>query len=450
MRRFTPVIVVIIVAIVLGGISKNHFEQSQERYGQTRQYPVLESSKRYLKENGINCTHENTYSTHKSLAIDPQNANIIYVGIEGRGVYKSEDKGLTWKKMIKGLVAYPHINDKSELCFPDLSFIYIDPANTKRLLLVVADLTTGYVDWPYGETGGIWESVDGGENWRQVLSGRLNSSSSGPLGVNPKNPNVMYYPVNPDPPTFLEAPIKKSLMKSGSVYKTYDGGKTWEALTMPMLPGLQALAVFIDPKDSNHVLFFTQSHKHVYNEMGAAVEDVLLDKQHAVLETFDGGKNWRSLEERLPAPYRAIFDGDVSLNNFNHWIVRPFLFGKKYPGDKAVQKSFYSVDGGNSFQQTPMYIWVGRFDPHDREGNSLLGFAIENSQIVESKDGGKTWEKIGTPQEVVSSKVRVTKFVWDPKNPNTVYMSGDWGNVWQSVNGGKTWKNILSLEKLPR
>lgn len=446
----------LIILLFIGGLFRaqnkypSHGDFPKEEYGQAGQHSVLESSKRYLRENGIDCTHENTYATYNSLAIDPENPNIIYVGIEGRGVYKSTNKGSTWKKIIKGLVAYPDMKDKSELCFPDLSQIYIDPANTKRLLLITADITTAYVNWPYGETGGIWESLDGGESWKQLINGEINVAGSGSLAVDPKNPKVMYYPVNPDPPTFLEAPIKESLNKKGSVYKTVDGGKSWQEMEMSMLPGLQAVRIFIDPKDVNHIVFFTQSHDHKYDERGSVQAELFLHKQHGVLETFDRGKTWTALGEKLPAPYRALFDGDISKNNFDHWIVRPFLFGPEFPGDKALQKSFYSIDGGKTFEQTQMYIWVGRYNSHDKEGNHLFGYASINARVVESKDAGKTWQEVATPPEVVSYKVKISNFVWDPKDPNTVYISGDYGNAWQSQDGGKSWKNILNLNKLPK
>ncbi|MBI4009781.1 MAG: hypothetical protein HY361_01105 [Candidatus Aenigmarchaeota archaeon] len=410
--------------------------------------PKFEEQSKRLHEYGIDCTHENTYGTRSSFSIDSKNSNTFYIGIEGRGVYKSVDKGLTWKKITKGLVAYPDMNDKSQLCFPDISEIYIDPANTQRLLLITSDITTAYVDWPYGETGGIWESLDGGESWMQTIKGKINVAGSGSFAVDQKNPKIMYYPVNPDTPTFKEAPIKESLNKKGSVYKTTDGGDTWEEMDMPMLPSLQAMVIAIDPKDSNHIIFFTQSHDHIYGEN--YITEVFLHKQHAILESFDGGKTWSKLGDTLPDPYRALFDGDVSQNNFNHMIARPFLFGPEFPPEKTEQKSFYSTDGGKTFEQTPIYIWIGRYDPHDNDGNHLFGYSPWQGWVVESKDAGKTWQSISSPPEVSSYKVKIGNFVWDPKDPNTVYMSGDYGNVWQSTDGGKTWKNILTLDKLPK
>ena len=164
----------------------------------------------------------------------------------------------------------------------------------------------------------------------------------------------MCYPVNPDLPTFREAPIKESLNKKSSVYKTSDGGKNWEEMDIPILPNLQASRIFIDPGDSNHFLFFTQSHDHIYGEN--SITEIFLEKQHGVLESFDGGKSWTSWAERFSSPYGALFDGDVSRNNFSHMIVKPFLFGPKFPPDKVRQKSFYSTGRGKTFKQTPLYI----------------------------------------------------------------------------------------------
>ena len=275
--------------------------QSIQTEQQTGRDPKFEEHSQRLYAYGIDCTHENTYSMRNALVIDSDNSNIIYAGIEGRGVYKSINKGLTWKKIIKGLVAYPDSNNLSELCFPDIAAIYIDSADTQRLLMVTSDITTAYVDWPYGETGGIWESTNGGESWRQMLKGEINVAGSGSLAIDPKDPQVMYYPVNPDPPTFMEAPIKESLNIKSSVYKTVNGGKTWEEINIPMLPGLQALVTAIDPRDSNHLLFFTQSHDHIYGKN--SITEVFLHKQHGVMESFDAGRTWTALGGRVSGPY---------------------------------------------------------------------------------------------------------------------------------------------------
>lgn len=407
---------------------------------------ILERTKENLRVRGIDCSFENDHTTKNSLAIDPQNTNTLYVGIEGKGIYKSTDGGITWSKKSKGIIAYPDEKNLAQLCPPDPNKIIIDPTNTQRLLLSPGDISTGYIDWPYGETGGVWESVDGAESWHQILKENLNAAGTS-LALDPQHPQTIYFGVNSDPATFDEAPIKEALNTKGVIYKTTDSGNTWEELKTGMLPGLQASGIFVNPQNSQHIVLLTQAHDHQYFEN--YIQEIFSHTQFGPMTSMDGGKTWTKLAENLPAPFRDPFDGDVSIHNFDHMIVRPFLFGEEFPSDTS-QKSFYSVDGGMTFAETPVYINIGRYDPHDEEGNHLLGYApwYADGDLVESFDAGATWRSMGQAVEIDNTNVKVTNFVWDPKNPEIVYMSGTQGYVWKSADGGKSWTAILNLDKI--
>lgn len=424
--------------------SKNHKTDQANR----KKSPSLAEAKRGLRTRGIDCSFENDHTTKQSLAIDPVNINVLYVGIEGKGIYKSSDGGVTWSKKSNGLIAYPDQTNLDQLCPPDPNKIVIDPTNPQRLLLSPGDISTSYVDWPYGETGGVWESLDGAESWQQILKENLNAAGTS-LAIDPHNPQTIYYGVNSDPATFKEAPIKESLNQRGVLYRTTDGGRSWEEMNTGMLPGLQASGIFVDPQDPPHLVLFTQAHHHIYGEN--YIQEIFSYEQFGPMISHDGGKSWKKLAENLPIPFRNPFEGDVAPSNFNHMIVRPFLFGEEFPSD-VQQKSFYSLDGGNSFGETAAYINVGRYDPHDPEGNHLLGYApwYANGDIVESFDGGKSWTPIGSgePPEIDNTKIKVTNFVWNPQHKEVVYMSGTQGYVWKSIDGGKGWKVVLSLEML--
>ncbi len=411
-----------------------------------RTVSILERTKENLKTKGIDCFFENDHTTKNSLAIDPKNTNILYVGIEGRGIYKSTDGGGTWSKKSKGIIAYPDEKNLPQLCPPDPNRIVIDPANTQRLLLSPGDISTGYVDWPYGETGGIWESLDSAESWHQILKENLNAAGTS-LALDPQDPQIIYFGINSDPATFNEAPIKESLNKKGVLYKTIDGGDTWEELGTGMIPGLQASGIFIEPKNSQNILLLTQAHYHEYGEN--YIQEIFSYEQFGPMKSADGGKTWVKLAANLPLPFRNPFDGDVAAKNFDHLIVRPFLFGEEFPPD-VQQKSFYSVDGGNTFKETSTYINIGRYDPHDQEGNHLLGYApwYADGDIVESRDAGATWKPLGQAAEIDNTQVKVTNFVWDPNDFQVIYMSGTQGYVWKSVDSGKSWKVVLSVERL--
>ena len=404
-------------------------------------------SERLLAE-GIDCTTENELSTENSLAVDANNPNIIYVGVEGKGVFKSADKGANWRKIVKGILVYPDRNNPDEPCFYDIKKIVIDQANSQHLFMAIGDMSSGYIDWPYAETGGVWESLNGGESWYQIMQGGLNTAGTGAFAVDPSNTKIIYYGVNSDYPTFAEAPIKESLNKIGILYKTIDGGKTWEELPTGVLTGTQGTAVFINEKSPYNILLLTQSHDHIQLGGGAYREEPI-EKQFGPMKSSDGGKTWIALAENLPKDRRLLFDGDVSKHNFDHIIARSFLFGSGVP-QGVEQKSFYSTNGGETFQETGQYIHVGRYDIHDTTGNHLLGYSPWQGWVVESNDAGATWMPLNAPEEVSSFKIKVTNFVWDHKDANVVYMTGTKGYVWQSLDKGNTWKVILSAEKLPK
>ncbi len=214
-----------------------------------------------------------------------------------------------------------------------------------------------------------------------------------------------------------------------------------------MIPGLQASGIFVDPKNSQNIILLTQAHDHEYGEN--YIQEIFSYEQFGPMKSADGGKTWTKLAANLPVPFRNPFDGDVAVANFNHLMVRPFLFGEEFPPD-VQQKSFYSIDGGKIFKETSTYINIGRYDPHDQEGNHLVGYApwYADGDIVESRDAGATWKPLGQAAEIDNTKVKVTNFVWDPNDFQVIYMSGTQGYVWKSADGGKTWKTILNLEEI--
>ncbi|HLD80907.1 MAG TPA: hypothetical protein VJA40_02805 [archaeon] len=416
----------------------------------TRASPLSRHSQN-LREYGIDCSFENANDTRNSLAIDPSNPDTLYVGVEGKGVFKSTDGGSTWNSSSNGILAYPDMASPGQKCYPDMAKMVIDPRDTQRVLLAAADVSTGFIDWSYAETAGIWETLDGGESWHQLITDlTVNAAGTGALALDPGNSDVIYYGVNTDPPTFKEAPVKETLNRNGPLYKSVDNGRTWKEVESGMLPGIQATGVFVNPKDSLELVLLTQAHDHVYHE--TYIDEVFSRTQLGPMKSGDGGKTWEALAGLLPEPYRNPFDGDVSLNNFDHWLVRPFLFGKEFPPETTRQKSFYTTDGGKTFHETPSLIWIGRYDPHDPKGNHLIGYSPWNAagDLLESLDAGKTWKAIAKPAELDNSKVKVSNIAWDPLNPSVVYLTGTQAFVWKSTDAGRTWKAILSLETLPR
>jgi len=118
-------------------------------------------------------------------------------------------------------------------------------------------------------------------------------------------------------------------------------------------------------------------------------------------------------------------------------------------------RSYVSTDGGKTFAKSGMAMDVVTYDPADTSGNEMVGYSWQFGfkSLYKSTDAGKTWQQNGTlPVEITNiqdPKLRISKIIIDPKNSNNIFMSGASGFVWKSIDGGSTWKAILTLETIP-
>ena len=219
----------------------------------------------------------------------------------GDGIYTSSDAGKSWKKM--GL-------EKSER----ISAIEIHPKNKD---VVYAGVLGGL--WSNSAERGVFKTTDGGKTWNKILFVNETTGCS-ELIMDPSNPEVLYA-------AFWEFRRTAYSFNSGglnsALYKTTDGGKTWNKIHNGFPAGqLGRIAVAVAPSNSN-ILY-------------AVVE---AEKDKGLYRSDDAGASWKFL------------NGDFGL------VVRPFYFSRitidpKNPDIvyKAGLSGSISRDGGKTFK----------------------------------------------------------------------------------------------------
>jgi photosystem II stability/assembly factor-like uncharacterized protein len=238
------------------------------------------------------------------IVVHPTNPNIVYVAAVGhawgpnpeRGLYQTTDGGQTWK-LIK------FISDKAG--FVDIA---MDPGNPNVLFASSWERVRG----PYflksgGPGSALWKTADGGATWTEVKGGGFPETMKGRIGIAiaPSNPQVVY--------ALVEADTAKGMKQRPSgLYRSNDGGATWEKMNSNDTRPFYYSQVRVDPKNPDRVYWSStpinysdDGGKTVRNAAGGVhVDDHALwidpnDPAHFVLgndggiaQTWDKGGNY--------------------------------------------------------------------------------------------------------------------------------------------------------------
>jgi Sortilin, neurotensin receptor 3, len=243
------------------------------------------------------------------VAIDPTNANTVYVAELGhawddkgeRGLYKTTDGGATWKRI-------KYIDAKTG--FVDVK---IDPSNPNNIFAAAWQRIRG----PYylksgGPGSGLWHSTDGGSTWTEVKGGGFPSTEKGRIRVAfaRSNPQIVYAIVEADSMRGKDHPVlapasdsigskpkppEKQRLLSG-LYRSDDGGKTWRWMNDQDTRPFYYSNLDVDPGNPDRVYFSSTP----------------------LLFSDDGGKTARTTTGDSHVDDHAIW---IDPNDGQHWLV---------------------------------------------------------------------------------------------------------------------------------
>ena len=386
------------------------------------------------KEYTVDCKFGNdTLRTQTSLAIDPKDSNIVYVGVQNEGgVFKTSNGGDSWKRIDSGINYYKKTD--GGYCLNEVYSKTIDPSNSSRVCLALEG-GTGTHDLDLSKYGGVYCSENGGDSWKQLIDAKMNAAVYS-VAIVPGDSSIMFAGV-------LGGSLPGSTVvyhTVGVVYKTTDGGVSWKEVPTGFFNGLRASRVMIHPTDPKIVYASTMVIDPISRKASTT--------EAGLLKSIDGGSTWQAANTGL-ANYedQHLVWMDVSERDPNHIIVA---------GAGLVNHTLWiSSNGGGSFTAvTAISGKIMAFDSNDFTGSTIYALGsnrFENTgYLMKTIDFGANWTKAGLlPDDIWSKSLELSSIRVSRSSSNVIYISASKAAVYKSLDGGATWKKILSDTDLP-
>jgi photosystem II stability/assembly factor-like uncharacterized protein len=122
----------------------------------------------------------------------------------------------------------------------------IGPFNGGRGSSVVGHPTDPMVFWFGHSSGGLWKTEDAGAYWEPVGEGQFNYGSVGAIAVSEKNPDILYVGLG-------EPNMRQSVSWGDGMYKSVDGGETWQHIGLETLKQIARIRIHPDNPDVVYV-----------------------------------------------------------------------------------------------------------------------------------------------------------------------------------------------------
>ena len=379
------------------------------------------------------------------IAIDPRDSDVVFVAAQGplwsgggdRGLYKTTDGGKSWDGVLWG----------GE--FTGVSEVHMDPRNPDIMYAVkhqrirnVAALMNG------GPESGIFKSVDGGSNWRELTNG-LPEEDKGKIGlaVSPIDPDVVY------------ATIELGGRKGG-FWRSLDGGESWEKRSDYLSGGTGPhyyQEIFASPHKLDRVYqmdatlhitedggktFVPQPHGYKHGDHHAMAFDpddpeyLMYGTDGGVYESFDLGKTFRFVSN-LPVTqfYKVAVDNDTPFYN---------VYGGTQ--DNNTQGGPSRTDNVHGILNSDWFITLfgdGHQPAVDPTDPDIVYSQWQQGNLV--RYDRKTGEVIYIqPQPAAGEESE--RFNWDapilisPHDPARIYFASQ--RLWRSDDRGDSWTAI--------
>lgn len=319
------------------------------------------------------------------IAVPKEQKHTIYIASASGGVWKTINRGTTWEPIMddapSGSVGAVSVAPSN----PDIVWVGLGEANIFRSSMAGT---------------GVYKSTDAGKTWKHMGLAAVHTVAR--IVIHPEDANIVYVAASGHEWTYN---------KERGVYKTTDGGKTWENV-LYLNEKIGAIDLVMDPSDSSTV------YASMWNRIRRRWSDPMPGPDDGIFKTTDGGKTWKHLTNGLP-PAETTGRIGLSVARTNPQVVYAFL-------------------DNHEIKKTPP---KGETDSYGR----LKGPVIKGAEVYRSADKGETWQKVSPSDEFMERFCGTYGWVFgqirvDPNDENTIYILGL--PIGKSTDGGKTFQRI--------
>jgi len=277
--------------------------------------------------------------------------------------------------------------------------------------------------------GGLWKTTDRGANWSPVTDFKITAASVGAVAVSETNPDLVFIGTG-------ETCIRGNIMPGDGVYRSRDGGETWEHVGFFASDGISKIRIH----PTNPDIIFVAS----FGRYGEPSEE------RGVFKSTDGGDTWRRVL------YRNDKTGaiDVAIDRNHPDVMYASLweaFRKEYTMSSGGPGSgmFKSTDGGETWTEItrnpgmPQEGVVGRIGLAVSSANSNRVYALfehEQGGLFRSDDAGATWQVVNDDRSIRQRAFYYTHVFADHQDENVIYLENT--SLFRSTDGGEHTQRI--------